>query len=323
MRLVVGFDFDLTIGDTRAGVARVWDWLSERTGVPIDSAAIVRRLGPPLGVEMARFFPQDQVEAMVELYRSRYEELAIPATTLMPGAAEAIAAVRAHGGKVLVVSAKNAPHTRRHVEHLGLDVDHVVGDAWAEQKGVVLREHGAAVYVGDHVGDVRAARHADALAVTVSNGGSPADELRAAGADVVLDDLTAFPGWLDAYVLDRRLEALEAELRGLGSLLVAFSGGADSAFLLAAAVRALGPDRVSAATAVSPSLPASELEPARAFAASLGVRHFTPHTHEMRRDGYRANAGDRCYFCKSELLDVLAPLAVEHGIAHIATGTNA
>src|SRR5205807_1811607 len=105
--------------------------------------------------------------------------------------------------------------------------------------------------------------------------------------------------------------------------LVAFSGGADSAFLLAAAVRALGADRVAAATAVSPSLPAAELAAARDFAAGLGVRHLTPRTDEMGRAGYRANAGDRCYFCKAELLDVLAPVAEEHGLAHVATGTNA
>jgi pyridinium-3,5-biscarboxylic acid mononucleotide sulfurtransferase len=123
--------------------------------------------------------------------------------------------------------------------------------------------------------------------------------------------------------LRHRLTVLEASLRGLGSLMVAFSGGADSAFLLAAAVRVLGPDRVVAATAYSDSLPESERSPAREFADSLGVRVVTPRTHEMRREGYRANAGDRCYFCKAELLEVLAPLAVEHGIAHVATGTNA
>ena len=123
--------------------------------------------------------------------------------------------------------------------------------------------------------------------------------------------------------LAERLAALDAALRGLGTVVVAFSGGADSAFVLAAAVRALGADNVLAATAVSPSLPAVELDAARAFAASLGVRHRTPATDELSRDGYVANAGDRCFFCKAELLDVLRPLAEAEGIAHIATGTNA
>jgi uncharacterized protein len=106
-------------------------------------------------------------------------------------------------------------------------------------------------------------------------------------------------------------------------VLVAFSGGADSAFLLAAAVRALGADNVVAATAVSASLPGHELEAAREFAAGLGVRHLTPATEEMSREGYRANAGDRCWFCKAELLDVLTALARPLGVAHVATGTNA
>ena len=124
-------------------------------------------------------------------------------------------------------------------------------------------------------------------------------------------------------MLAARIEALDQALRGLGSLVVAFSGGADSAFLLAAAARALGPDNVVAATAVSPSLAAHELSAAAGFAAGLGVRHETPRTDEMAREGYRANAGDRCYFCKAELLDVLRPLADRLGIRDVATGTNA
>jgi uncharacterized protein len=123
--------------------------------------------------------------------------------------------------------------------------------------------------------------------------------------------------------LDARVARLDARLQELGSLLVAFSGGTDSAFLLAAAVRALGTDAVVAATAVSPSLPHKELDDAERFARDLGVRHLTPATDELAREGYRQNAGDRCWFCKAELIDVLGPLAAEHGLAHVATGTNA
>jgi uncharacterized protein len=119
------------------------------------------------------------------------------------------------------------------------------------------------------------------------------------------------------------LAELDRMLAGYGSVLVAFSGGADSAFVLARAAAVLGPAAVVAATAVSASLPDAELAAADEFARGLGVRWETPRTDEMSRDGYRANAGDRCFFCKAELLDVLGPLAGRFGLAYVATGTNA
>jgi uncharacterized protein len=123
--------------------------------------------------------------------------------------------------------------------------------------------------------------------------------------------------------LDARLAALDSLLAPLPGVLVAFSGGVDSGMLLAAAVRALGADRVVAGTAVSPSLPAAERAGAVDFAAGLGVRHELPRTDELSRPGYVANAGDRCAFCKTELVDVLMPLARDLGIADVVTGTNA
>ena len=123
--------------------------------------------------------------------------------------------------------------------------------------------------------------------------------------------------------LDERLAALESQFAPLPGVLVAFSGGVDSGVVLAAAVRALGPERVVAATAVSPSLPASERAGAADFGAALGVRHAFPRTDELSREGYVANAGDRCAFCKTELVDVLVPLAARLGIADVVTGTNA
>ncbi len=117
---------------------------------------------------------------------------------------------------------------------------------------------------------------------------------------------------------------LVAELAGYGPTLVAFSGGVDSAVVLAAAARALGPARVAAVTAVSPSLPATELAAARAFCAGLGVTHHTPATREGDVPGYRENDGPgRCYFCKGVLLDTANSLATELGYAVVATGTNA
>jgi len=122
---------------------------------------------------------------------------------------------------------------------------------------------------------------------------------------------------------EARLVRLDQHLSSLESVMVAFSGGADSAFLLAAATRSLGCARVVAATAVSPSLPRTELRAAAEFADNLGVRHLTPRTDEMSRLGYVANGPDRCFHCKSELFSVLVPLSQELGMETIAVGTNA
>ena len=321
--LVVGFDLDMTLIDSRPGVAATYDALSAETGVYVDSAAAVSRLGPPLDEELAHWFPSAHVAAMGDRFRELYPQYAVTATELLAGAREAIDAVHRLGGRVVVVTAKYEPNARLHLEHLDLAVDEVVGWRWGPAKGEALREHGASIYVGDHASDVEGARAAGAVSVGVPTGPVCADDLRAAGADVVLDDLQSFRPWLEAYVLGERLDHLDADLRQMGSVLVAFSGGADSAFLLAAAARAIGVDRVVAATAVSSSLPAVELEAAERFAAELGVRHVRATTAEMDREGYRANAGDRCYFCKAELLDVLRPVADDLGMSYVATGTNA
>ncbi|WP_217236937.1 HAD family hydrolase [Streptomyces sp. AC555_RSS877] len=198
--LTVGFDLDMTLIDSRPGIHACYLALSERTGTYIDADLAVTRLGPPLAQELVNWFPAERVEPMADLYRAMYPAIAIVPTPAMPGAREAIAAVRAAGGRAIVVTAKHEPNAELHLEHLGIAPDEVIGDLWAEQKADALREHDAGVYVGDHVGDVRGARKAGALSVAVATGPCDPDELRTAGADVVLDDLTGFPGWLAAYL---------------------------------------------------------------------------------------------------------------------------
>jgi phosphoglycolate phosphatase len=193
---MVGFDLDMTLADTRRGIAAVYDVLAAETEVFIDSALICTRLGPPLEIELANWYPAEHVPAMVRRFRELYPAIATPVTTPMAGAYEAVHAVRERGGRVMVVTAKNQRDAEQTLRLLGLPVTVVVGALWAAGKAVALREHGAAIYVGDHTGDVDAARAAGAVSVGVASGPYDVAALGAYGADFVLPDLLAFPDWL-------------------------------------------------------------------------------------------------------------------------------
>lgn len=131
----------------------------------------------------------------------------------------------------------------------------------------------------------------------------------------------AAPASLDPARLEQKQQILFEKLRALGRVMVAYSGGTDSAYLAWAAHRMLGPDCV-AITADSASIPESHKRDAEAFVRQFGIRHEYIPTFEFENPDYVANNPDRCFHCKDELFRCMEAVGAERGIAHIVYGVN-
>ncbi|PWN03430.1 haloacid dehalogenase [Nocardioides silvaticus] len=190
----------MTLIDTVPGFRDVLRALGSELGVQFPIEEMTAVLGPPLDLILQPHLAQDAIQPAVDRFRALYPDHAIESVAAMAGAHDALAAVRRHGGRVVVVTGKYTPNAQLHVDHLALDVDHLEGKVWGVGKADVLRREGASIYVGDHVHDVEGALAAGILSVSVLTGGCTREELYDAGTHVVLDHLGEFPDWLDDYL---------------------------------------------------------------------------------------------------------------------------
>ncbi len=191
----VGFDLDMTLINSRPAILASFAEVARETATAIDLDAVDRRLGIKLDDELAFWFPPGQVDAAAEVYRRHYVRMAEPMTTLLPGAREALAAVRAAGQRVVIITAKHPVSVAPTLRATGLRPDELFTLVHGPEKAAVLRRLEATAYVGDTPPDMAAAVQAGARAVGVATGSFTGADLAGAGAEVVLDSLDGFPAW--------------------------------------------------------------------------------------------------------------------------------
>ncbi len=178
----VGFDLDMTLIDTRPGFQATLRALGQEAGVEFDVEAMTAGLGPPLSVVLEPYFPAGQVELLVDRFRELYPHHAVAATPALPGAQAALAAVRRHGGRTLVVTGKYPRNALP--AHRGPRLRHRRARRRGLGRGEGRRRwpsFGADVYVGDHVHDVEGALAAGVISVSVLTGGCCARGARRRG----------------------------------------------------------------------------------------------------------------------------------------------
>ena len=191
----VGFDLDMTLINSRPAILASFAEVARETGTAIDLEAVDRRLGIKLDDELAFWFPPEQGAEVAEIYRRHYVGLAERMTTALPGAHEALAAVRAAGQRVVIITAKHPISVGPSLQAVGLSADELFTLVHGPEKAAVLARLKATAYVGDTPPDMAAAVQAGARAVGVATGSFSGEDLAGAGAEVVLDSLDGFPAW--------------------------------------------------------------------------------------------------------------------------------
>ncbi|MFM8302705.1 MAG: HAD family hydrolase [Actinomycetota bacterium] len=193
----VGFDLDMTLIDSRPGIVDTLAALADESGQDALRAPdlLVALLQRNLDLVFADRLPADRAPVLADRFRKLYADIGVTGSFLLPGAPEALAAVRARGARPIVVTAKYEPNAWRCLRHVGLDVDAVYGWRLGSAKAEPLVDEGATAYVGDTPRDMEAARLAGVAAVGVATGPHAPEELIAAGAGVVLGSLEEFAPW--------------------------------------------------------------------------------------------------------------------------------
>jgi phosphoglycolate phosphatase len=191
----VGFDLDMTLIDSRPAIMAAFEATSRDMAASIDLDAVDGRLGIKLEDELAFWFPPEGIAEAAACYRRHYVRLAAEKTTALPGAREALAAVRAAGERAVIITAKHPVSVGPSLRAAGLTADELFTHVHGPEKAEVLRRLGAAAYVGDTPPDITAGVSAGVRAIGVATGSFTAAELRRAGADLVLGTLEAFPAW--------------------------------------------------------------------------------------------------------------------------------
>lgn len=203
MAFVVGFDLDMTLVDSAEGIADGLMKVFADHGVEVRRDDVLATIGLPLDMVFPMWLPDASYEQLLDEYRDHYGRFGIPKSRLLPGAADAVAAIHEAGGRVVVVSAKKKDFVDRVIEVVGLPVDATYGYLFAERKADVLLQEGASIYVGDHEGDIRAARAANAVSFIVTSGPMTREELLEHEPDVIVESLAEFRPWLSRWLAAR------------------------------------------------------------------------------------------------------------------------